>query len=623
MSRLRTLALSSLLIAFILVGCQPDGTTETDIMDVPQWAQEAIWYQIWVERFENGDPTNDQTLSDIDGSWPHLAPEGFKTTRWTQDWFEQEDWAKATGEPFYLTVQSRRYGGDLQGIIDRIDYLEDLGVNAIYINPINDSPSLHKYDARTYRHIDRNFGPDPVGDLELISQENPVDPSTWVDTAADTQFFELVDLFHERGMKVILDVSWNHTGITFWAWQDILENQSESPYADWYRIEQLDDPDTEENEFSYRGWAGVAELPELRKTGVPEGFDGGAVEGNLNEGAKAHIFNVTRKWMDPNGDGDPSDGIDGFRLDVAEKVPLGFWRDYREFVRSINPEAYLVGEIWWEEWPHRMFEPHPWIGNTFDAIMHYRWYMPTRSLFANADPFLTPSEWTAHIDSVQAGLPDENLRSFMNLTASHDSPRFTTSLANPHLYKWEMSRRDNPDLNVSKPGSDIVRTQKLIMLQQFSWIGSPHVWNGDELGMWGADDPDNRKPLMWPDKQFDDESASPDDVQRSPDPVEADVELLEFYRSMIAFRTRHADLLNYGSTSWSHVSDDDRTVGHVREHEGRTMQVVFNLSEEPRSISLPEGETAFQVGEVESQDSTEQGENTLVLGPRSGIAILY
>jgi len=112
---------------------------------------------------------------------------------------------------------------------------------------------------------------------------------------------------------------------------------------------------------------------------------------------------VTRRWLDPDGDGDPSDGVDGFRLDVAEMVPLGFWREYRSFVRAIHPEAYLVGEVWWEQWPETMYDPAPGLqGDVFDAVMNYRWYMPTRSFFAGTPPGLTATEYVAALDSAAA-----------------------------------------------------------------------------------------------------------------------------------------------------------------------------------------------------------------------------
>ena len=286
MKRLVTLA--ALLIA---AGCAGDATKERSgpgsNTDVPAWAKDVVWYQIFVERFRNGDPSNDPTLHDIEGSYPHVFPEEWEPTPWGHDWFRQEPWAEATGEDIYRTIQMRRYGGDLQGVIDQLDYLQGLGVTALFLNPINDSPSLHKYDARNYRHIDRNFGPDPRGDEVLMAAENPLDPATWSWTAADSLFLALVDEVHRRGMRIIVDYSWNHSGPTFWAWQDVLENQAESPYAEWYEVERFDDaatPDT--NEFSYSGWAGVPDLPEWRKIGRPEGARSGAVGGTLVPGVR-------------------------------------------------------------------------------------------------------------------------------------------------------------------------------------------------------------------------------------------------------------------------------------------------------------------------------------------------
>src|SRR5918992_530243 len=319
----------------------PQGTPEANL-DVPAWAADAIWYQIFVERFRNGDPSNDPTVRDIEGVTDEPTPDGWRPSPWSQDWYRQEPWAAATGKDFYGTVQFRRYGGDLQGVIDRLEYLQQLGVTALYFNPVNDAPSLHKYAARNYRHIDRNFGPDPRGDEARMAAEDPVDPATWGWTAADSLFLVLVREVHRRGMRIIVDYSWNHTGITFWAWRDVLANQRASRFADWYAIETFDDsgtPDT--NEFRYRGWVGVPWLPEWKKVGRPPGKTHGAIEGNLVPGVRELAFNVTRRWLDPNGDGDPSDGVDGFRLDVAEIVPLWVWWGFPPFCGGDNPVDQL------------------------------------------------------------------------------------------------------------------------------------------------------------------------------------------------------------------------------------------------------------------------------------------
>ena len=235
-----------------------------------------------MERFRNGDTTNDPTVHDAEGFSRAGMPAGWRPTPWSQDWYRQEPWARATGRDFYGTVQYRRYGGDLQGVMDRLDYLQSLGVTALYLNPVNDAPSLHKYDARNYRHIDRNFGPDPRGDERRMAAETPWDPASWTWTSADSLFLALVREVHRRGMRIIMDYSWNHTGTSFWAWQDILKNQQKSRFADWYEIERFDDPATPDtSEFSYRGWVGVKSLPEWKKVGRPAGQTRGPIEGNL------------------------------------------------------------------------------------------------------------------------------------------------------------------------------------------------------------------------------------------------------------------------------------------------------------------------------------------------------
>jgi glycosidase len=547
-----------------------------------------VWYQIFVERFRNGDPANDPTVDDIRGSWPHVQPEGWAPTPWGHDWYRQETWARSTGEDFYFTVQLRRYGGDLQGVLDRLDDVQDLGVTALYLNPVNDAPSLHKYDARAYRHIDRNFGPDPRGDAVRIAAEDPLDPSTWVFTAADSLFLLLVDEVHQRGMRIIVDYSWNHTGTTFWAWQDVLGRQADSRFADWYEIEAFDDPSTPDtSEFSYRGWAGVPDLPELRKLGRPEGETHGAIGGTLWPAVRDHVFNVTRRWLDPDGDGDPSDGVDGFRLDVAEMVPLGFWREYRQFVRGISPQAYLVGEVWWQSWPDSMYDPAPWLqGDVFDAVMNYRWYMPTRSFFAGAPPHLTATEYVAHLDSVTRGIPQDHLKAMMNLTASHDTPRFSTSVYNPGRYKYRVNPRENPEYLLHRPDPRTRRIQELILVQQFTWPGAPHVWNGDEVGMWGADDPDPRKPIVWPDLTYEDEVSDPFGRPRRRDRVAPDMELRRVYEDLIALRKAHSALFVDGSVRILLADDDGRLLAYERRLEDARAVVAFNASDERARVSL-------------------------------------
>jgi glycosidase len=570
---------------------------------VPAWSQDAIWYQIFVERFRNGDASNDPTPHDIVGVTSEPTPDDWMPTPWSQDWYRQEPWAAATGKDFYGTVQFRRYGGDLKGVIDRLDYLQDLGVTALFLNPVNDAPSLHKYDARSYQHIDRNFGPDPRGDEALMAAEEPGNPATWRWTAADSLFLALVREVHRRHMRIIMDYSWNHTGTTFWAWQDVLAHQRASPFAGWYEIERFDDsatPDT--NEFAYRGWAGVPWLPEWKKIGRPAGQTKGAIDGNLVPGVRDLVFNVTRRWLDPNADGDPSDGVDGFRLDVADVVPLGFWRDYRRLVRSVNPNAYLVGEVWWESWPDKLYDPAPWLrGDVFDAVMNYRWYTPTRSFFAGAPPFLTPSRYAASLDSLATGIGPSFQRAMMNLTASHDTPRFSTSVYNPGRYKYRNTPREDPAYRIDRPDERTRRIQQLILVQQFTGVGAPHVWNGDEVGMWGADDPDERKPLVWADLRYDDEATDPLGRPRRRDRVAPDTALFRVYHDLIALRKEHLRLFVDGSLHWLLTDDAHGLLVYERVLGDRRAVVAFNNTGAPHEVSLAADgryRVAFPVGEA-------------------------
>jgi glycosidase len=603
------IAVATLLLA---AGCAADVSQEppetASNLDVPAWAKDVVWYQVFVERFRNGDSSNDPTLDDMRGSWPHVRPEGWAATPWTGDWYRPDAWAEATGLPFYQAVQLRRYGGDLQGVIDQLDYVQDLGATAIFLNPINDSPSLHKYDARNYRHMDRNFGPDPTGDVAIMETEDPADPATWTWTAADSLFLALVDEVHRRGMRIIVDYSWNHTGTQFWAWRDVMENQEASPYAGWYEVERFDDaatPDT--NEFAYSGWAGVPELPEWRKVGRPEGVRSGAVPGTLVEGVREHVFNVTRRWLDPNGDGDPSDGVDGFRLDVAEIVPLDFWREYRQVVRNINPEAYLVGEVWWEKWPDKMFDTAPWLqGDVFDAVMNYRWYEPTRSFFAEAPPYLTASQYVAALDSIADGIPDAHLRAMMNLTASHDSPRFGTSIYNPGRYKHRVNPRENPDYRIDRPDARTLEIQELILVQQFTYIGAPHIWYGDEVGMWGGDDPDPRKPMVWSDLEYEPEMMHPMGGTRRASLVVPDLWLRGVYQRLIDLRQGRLRLFVDGDLEWLLTNDADRLLAYRRSLGDQQVIVAFNASEDYAEIEISAEDgawhTVYQTGRYSEGD---------------------
>lgn len=553
----------------------------------PAWASRAIWYQIFVERFRNGDPANDPTPSSVNiPPLGRIAPAGWQVTPWTRDWFSQEPWAVASGTAIRDEFQFRRYGGDLQGVLDKLDYLQDLGVNALFMNPLNDAPSMHKYDARNYHHIDVNFGPDPKGDSAIIASEKPDDPATWKWTSADRMFLKLVKEAHKRRMKVIMDYSWNHTGAMFWAWQDILKNQTKSPYRDWYAVTAFDDPATAQNEFSYKGWAGVMDLPELRKTDIRgERVNGHPYEGNLNEGAKKHIFDVTKRWLTP--DGDAAAGIDGFRLDVADQIGLGFWRDYRTFVRSVKPDAYLVGEIWWAEWPDHLMDPRPYLaGDVFDAVMFYQAYRPARYFFAKTDFSTDAGSFVDSIRAVWQGIAPATLDGMMNVATSHDTPRLLSDFYNPNKYKYHATPNDDPAYRTGKPDAETYRRLQLYLAWSFTTRGAPHIWNGEELGMWGADDPHCRKPLWWPDYKFDPETRTnylPG--EKSYDPVGYDAKQHDWYKKLAKIRTDNP-VLSAGEMKF--LTAEGKRLSYSRSDKKSEIIVLFNLDATAQDFELPQ-----------------------------------
>ncbi|MFT6267964.1 MAG: glycosidase [Alphaproteobacteria bacterium] len=567
----------------------------------PQWSKEAIWYQIMVERFHNGDPTNDPTIGNIQGTYPGYIPDTWQITPWTQDWYNEDAYfedvhgqADFTGNvvhSFDAKTALRRYGGDLQGVLDKLDYLEKLGVNAIYFNPINDAPSLHKYDARHWRHVDVNFGPDPIGDNELIQSEDPADPNTWRMTSADNLFLEVIKQAKARNIRIILDYSWNHTGHTFWAWRDVLKNQQASQYADWYWVKNFDDVSTPQNEFEYRGWFGVFDLPEIQETTYADHSDRvSLLEGDIkSQAAKSHIMAVTRRWLDPNGDGDPSDGVDGFRLDAAAELPLGFWRDYRTFVKSINPEAYLVGEIWWGKWPDELFDPKPVLqGDVFDAVMNYRWYKTARQYFGKAPNAITPAQFVSELSALTSNIGDDYNYAMMNMSASHDSPRLLTSLFNDNKYKFNAKAAANENYKIHKPDAKTINTAKLLLAHQFTYIGAPQIWAGDEMGMWGSDDPHNRKPLIWPEYSFENESGHPLGNTRPSDEVNFNQALFEYYQFLVNLR-RGNPVLSTGAIEFIEQDERKRLLSYRRYDDGgESAYIVFNTGRKRQQIILPE-----------------------------------
>lgn len=561
-------------------------SAQTPFNEPPSWAKNVIWYQIFVERFNNGDKSNDPKPENMDVPFKNIkTPDGWAVTPWTWDWYKQEDWAVNSGKSFNDAVQHRRYGGDLQGVMDKLDYLQDLGVTALFMNPLNDAPSMHKYDARYYHHIDVNFGPDPTGDNLIIASEKPDDPSTWEWTSADKLFIKLVEEAHKRGMKIIMDYSWNHTGTSFWAFQDLVRNQEKSVCKDWYNVTSFDNAATPENEFVYEGWLGNTYLPEIKKVDLTtERRIGHAYEGNINEGAKQHIFAVTKRCLAP--DGDVTKGIDGFRLDVADHVGLGFWREYRKLVRAIQPEAYLIGEIWWEQWPDLLMDPVPFTsGDVFDAVMFYQVYRPARYFFAKTDFEISAEQLKDSLELQWNRLLPANRYAMMNTSSTHDSPRLLSDFYNTNKYKYQASQNDNKDYKTGKPNAESYSRLRLYLVHLFTNIGAPQIWNGEEMGMWGADDPNCRKPLMWKELKFDPETRN--NIQAGKkifDEVSFNQSHFDFYKKLIQLRKSNPVLAN-GDIQF--LVTDGKKLSYRRFDSNEEIIVLFNLESTSQNFALP------------------------------------
>jgi len=578
------LLLLSTVVLFALNNCTQQ-VKKLSTTEPPAWAQNVIWYQIFVERFNNGDPTNDPTPENI-SAWTDFSPvpTDWSVTPWTHNWYEQEQWAKNQNMRFYDGLQHRRFCGDLQGILNKLDYLQELGVTAIYLNPINDAPSLHKFDARNWHHVDVNFGPDPKGDNEIIASENPSNPSTWKWTSADKLFLKLVDESHKRNMRIILDFSWNHTGVEFWAFRDIQKNKEKSEFKDWYDVSQFDNPATPENEFTYRGWYDLKSLPEIRKVNVSgERKNGHPYEGDINEGAKKHIFDVTRRWLAPNGD--VAKGIDGFRLDVADQIGMIFWCDWRNHVKSINPEAYLVGEIWWVKWPEQLMDPVPYVqGDVFDAVMFYQVYRPARYFFAKTNFEITAEQLVDSLNFQWNRLKKPFIHAMMNTASSHDAPRLLTDFSNPFKYKVNFKPDADTTFKSGKPDAETYQRLQLYLVHAFTTTGAPHIWNGEEMGMWGGDDPDCRKPLWWPEFTFDPEYRNNfQPGEKEYDEIGFNKEWFDVYKQLTRIRKENPVL---AQGEFEFLTAKGKLLSYKRFDNNNEIIVLFNLENEDYSFEL-------------------------------------
>ncbi len=396
------------------------------------WVSEQVFYQIFPDRFLNANPYNDS-----------LALK-------TDEWVFNKAGTSYGGKPILSAWNDapgashcchQYYGGDIAGIIEKLDYLQSIGITALYLNPIFDSGSAHGYDTHDYLKISPKFG-------------------------TESTFKNLLDLAHAKNMKVILDFVPNHTGLGFWAFQDIIKNGPDSPYWDWYFIEKWPFEAGATDAYSY--WASAPSLPKLNM---------------LNPETKKYMLEVAKYWIDF--------GIDGWRVDVPNEVSDAhqFFKDMRKVVKAANPDAYIIGEIW-------QLAPEWLQGDEFDSLMNYalgkdlilRYARDGTNGFSNAKRTLAGmSEYFASYGENVVGMG-------FNLISSHDTARALSQLNGGN---WGQT-----------PSQESLERLKLASTLLYTLPGSPVTFQGDECGILGqkkalGTQDLHRYPIQWEDCNLD------------------------------------------------------------------------------------------------------------------------
>ncbi|KQR16024.1 glycoside hydrolase family 13 protein [Cellulomonas sp. Leaf334] len=422
-------------------------TTFSPDFVVPDWAADAVYYYVFPERFRNGDDANDpDPAQDTYLDEPVEVHEDWTDTPWVPG----ETDGSTTDDAFY---NNDFFGGDLAGIIEKLDYLDTLGVNTLYLNPIFEAGSNHKYDTADYLHVDDAFGTDE--DVSRLTQEAEA-----------------------RGMRVVLDTSLNHTGSDS-AYFDRYANFDElgafedatitpgSPYADWYRFF----PEETEPDRQYAGWAGVSTLPELTESDSFKDF------------AFRSPDSVMTTWQER--------GVDGWRMDVAPWVTDEFWREWRTSVKAEDPEALTIAETWFDSSKY-------FLGDTFDTTMNYIF---RNAVLDYADGRDAGAAYL-NIEHMREQYPPQAFGALMNLLSTHDSARALHQFG----YTGESSTAEEE--------AEAKQRLRLAVLFQMTFPGAPTVFYGDEVGLTGGEDPFNRATYPWADEGGDPDAALLDDVTR-------------------------------------------------------------------------------------------------------------
>jgi glycosidase len=397
---------------------------------VPEWAADAVYYYIFPDRFRNGNHSNDPK--------PGLDKYHDTTVELHSNWLEKP-YKPGSGDGSDNVYNNDFFGGDLAGIIDKLDYIRDLGANTLYLTPIFKASSNHKYDTADYKNIDPAFG-------------------------SNDDFVRLTKAAAQRGIRVITDTSLNHTGsdsLYFDRFGNFKSNgafaggriRPDSPYADWYTFDAKQMvPDKQ-----YKGWVGVSELPELDK--ASQGF---------RQFAYGAPDSVMKLWLDR--------GAAGWRMDVAPWVPDDFWREWRSAIKQHKPDALTVAETWFDASKY-------FLGDMFDSTMNYIFRSTVLEYAAGGKA----SQLYQNIELMRESYSPQAFYALMNLLSSHDQAR---SL---HVLGWNSDQADAKTVQLAK------QRFRLALFFQMTFPGAPAIYYGDEVGVTGGDDPYNRATYPWAD----------------------------------------------------------------------------------------------------------------------------
>lgn len=511
----------------------------------PDWAKGAVFYQIYVDRFCNGDYDNDV----LDNEYYYIG-EG---TRRITDWNKYPD---------AMDVRCF-YGGDLQGVMNKLDYIKDLGVEVIYLNPIFVSPSNHKYDIQDYDYVDPHFGCIVKDEGECLKDGDTVNKNssryiTRVTNkenleASNELFRRLVEEIHKRGMKIILDGVFNHCG-SFNKWLDreqIYENQegyekgaypaADSPYRSFF---DFHDENAWPYNKTYDGWWGHDTLPKLNYEG--------------SEDLYQYILRIGKKWVSPPYN------VDGWRLDVAadlghsEEFNHQFWRDFRKAVKEANPNAIILAEHYGD--------PYNWLkGDQWDTVMNYDAFMEPITWFLtgmekhsdeyNEDLYGNPDFFFGLMRQHMGRFHQQSLEVAMNELSNHDHSRFLTR-TNRRIGRTHTAGPEAANENVNK---GVLREAVVF---QMTWPGAPTIYYGDEAGMCGWTDPDNRRTFPWMNK---------------------DDDLILFHRDIIRIHKENP-VLKSGSVKF--LYGEYKVIAYGRFNRRDKIVVVLNNNENEVSLEL-------------------------------------